>query len=108
MDIQVQPDDGAEDVSADQVIEGGEVGAIEEDTWQETRHRAETAKAIAMCLLSILGVGLLLHYLAVWVLSGSEAAPALQTLDNAFNAWLPVISSLLSAAATYYFTREKG
>lgn len=48
---------------------------------EEDRHRAETGKAIALWLVSILGGGPLLHYVAVWLLSGSTTAPALQTTD---------------------------
>ena len=82
---------------------------IEDDedlTWkEEDKHRAETAKSLAFWLVGLLAGGLLLHYVFICILTGKEAG--LEALDNTFNAWLPVISSLLSAAATYYFTRER-
>lgn len=101
MESQTQPDD---EVSPPE--EGGEIGALDDPTWKEEKHRAETAKSLAFWLVGLLAGGLLLHYVFVCILTGKEAA--LQSLNSAFNAWLPVISSLLSAAATYYFTRERG
>jgi hypothetical protein len=56
-------------IASDQPIEAGEVGELKDLPFHEARHRAETARSLAM--------------------------------------WLPVISSLLSAAAIYYFTRDK-
>jgi len=38
-------------------------------------------------------------------LEGRSAA--VQSLSQIFNVWLPVIASLVSAAVTYYFTKEK-
>ena len=104
MESQTQPGDEA---SLPDIEEGGDVEALEEVSW-ETRHRAETAKSLALWLVGVLGGGLLLHYVFVLILAHWGKEAALQTLNGAFNAWLPVISSLLSAAATYYFTRERG
>lgn len=105
MESQTHPDD--EDVS--QEIQGGDVGAIDDNAtrWEETRHRAETAKSLAQWLVGLLAGGLLLHYIFVLILAYCDEEAALEVLGSAFNAWLPVISSLLSAAATYYFTRER-
>jgi hypothetical protein len=47
------------------------------------------------------------HYVLVCILAFSGKEEAIKNLSAIFNAWLPVISSLLSAAATYYFTKEK-
>ena len=91
----------------DQPIEGGEVGELKDLTFHEARHRAETARSLAKWLVFILGASVALHYLltAVLVIAGKEEAT--KNLNTIFNAWLPAISSLVSAAATYYFTREK-
>jgi hypothetical protein len=41
------------------------------------------------------------------ILAFAGKEEALKNLSSIFNAWLPAISSLVSAAATYYFTRDK-
>jgi hypothetical protein len=91
----------------DQPIEAGEVGELKDLPFHEARHRAETARSLAMWLVILLGSSLGVHYLLVCVLAFAGKEEAIKTLSTIFNAWLPVISSLLSAAATYYFTREK-
>jgi hypothetical protein len=55
----------------------------------------------------LLAASLGLHYLLVCILAFSGKEEAIKNLSAIFNAWLPVLSSLLSAAATYYFTKEK-
>jgi len=91
----------------DQPIEAGEVGEIKELPFHEAQHRAETARSLATWLVVLLATGLGVHYLLVCILAFSGKEEAIKNLSTIFNAWLPVISSLLSAAATYYFTKEK-
>jgi len=91
----------------DKPIEAGEVGALREITFEEKKHRAETARSLAQLLVWILGGSVLLHYLMTVILVIAGKDEASKTLGTIFNAWLPAISSLVSAAATYYFTREK-
>ena len=91
----------------DQPIEAGEVGEIKDLLFHEARHRAETARSLATWLVVLLAAGLGVHYLLVCILACSGKEEAIKNLSSIFNAWLPVISSLLSAAATYYFTKEK-
>ncbi len=88
-------------------IEAGEVGELRDIAFEEKKHRAETARSLAHLLVWILGVSIALHYLmtVILVIAGKEEAS--KNLGTIFNAWLPAISSLVSAAATYYFTREK-
>ena len=91
----------------EQPIEGGEVGELEELAFHEAKHRAETARSLAKWLVVILGGSVALHYVltVVLVIAGKEEAT--KNLNTIFNAWLPAISSLVGAATTYYFTREK-
>ncbi len=103
MDAQSLPDINPDD----QPIEAGEVGELEDLSFHEAKHRAETARSLAKWLVVLLGAGLGLHYLLVFILAFGGKEEATKNLSMIFNAWLPVISSLLSAAATYYFTREK-
>jgi hypothetical protein len=91
----------------DQPIEAGEVGELKDVPFHEAEHRAETARSLARWLVVLLGTGLGVHYVLVSILAFSGREEAIKNLSTIFNAWLPVISSLLSAAATYYFTREK-
>lgn len=88
-------------------IEAGEVGELQDLTFHEAKHRAETAKSLATWLVFILGASLALHYILIVVLAFGGKEEATKSLNTIFNAWLPAISSLVSAAATYYFTREK-
>ncbi len=55
----------------------------------------------------ILAGSVALHYILTVVLVIAGKDEASKTLSTIFNAWLPAVSSLVSAAATYYFTREK-
>src|SRR5260370_38782973 len=91
----------------EQPIEGGEVGELTDLRFHEGKHRAETARSLAMWLVVILGVSLGLHYLLSAVLGFADKEEAIKNLNSIFHAWLPAISSLVSAAATYYFTRDK-
>lgn len=87
-------------------IEAGEVGELQELSFHEAKHRAETAKSLAIWLVIILGASILLHYILTAVMAFGGKEEAIKNLNAIFNAWLPAISSLVSAAATYYFTRE--
>ena len=89
----------------DQPIEAGEVGEIRDLPFHEARHLAETARSLATWLVVLLGASLGVHYLLVCILAFGGKEEATKSLNSIFNAWLPVVSSLLSAAATYYFTK---
>lgn len=91
----------------DQPIEGGEIGELKELSFHEAKHRAETARSLAKWLVAILGGSVALHYVLTTILAVAGKEEAIKNLSSIFNAWLPAISSLVSAAATYYFTREK-
>ena len=71
------------------------------------RHRAETASRIAGWLLVILAGSLVLHYTSVTILILCKRDDALKVVEDIFHSWLPVLSGLAGAAATYYFTREE-
>lgn len=93
--------------STDPPIEAGEVGELHDVAFHEAKHRAETAKSLATWLVIILGASVALHYTLTAVLAFGGKEEATKSLNSIFNAWLPAISSLVSAAATYYFTRDK-
>lgn len=93
--------------TGDAPIEGGEVRDVEDVAYHEARHKAETARSLSKWLLIILGASLGTHYLLTVILAFGGKEEAIKNLNSIFNAWLPAISSLVSAAVTYYFTREK-
>jgi hypothetical protein len=89
-------------------IDAGIVRPLDDIAFHEAKHKAETASSLAKWLLVILGVSLAVHYLLTVVLAFGGKEEAIKNLNSIFNAWLPAVSSLVSAAATYYFTKEKG
>ena len=91
----------------DQLVEAGEVGELQDVRFHEAQHQAETARSLAKWLVILLAAGLGIHYVLFCILAFGGKEDAIKNLSSIFNAWLPVISSLLSAAATYYFTKEK-
>ena len=72
------------------------------------KQKADTARNIAYALVAILGTSVLLHYLVISLTPLPEKSELrLKAYEAAFNAWLPVASGLVSAAVTYYFTRDR-
>jgi hypothetical protein len=92
--------------NSDDVLEGGHVRPLD-DYFVEEKHKADTARRLAYSLVCILGGTIAIHYATVLVLELRGKAEAVSGLAQIFNVWLPVIASLVSAAVTYYFTREK-
>ena len=63
---------------------------------------------LGLALVAILGVSVLLHYFLIsFTALPAESPLRLEAYKAAFNAWLPVASGLVSAAVTYYFTRDR-
>jgi len=77
--------------------------------FDHTKQKADTARNIAYALVAILGVSVLLHYAVISFthLPADKIDQRLEAYKAAFNAWLPVASGLVSAAVTYYFTRDR-
>ena len=88
--------------------EGGSIIGVDEDIpFQEAKHRAETSRRLAYLLVGIMAVSFLMHYIAIAFLEFYGKSSATKTLSDAFSTWLPVISGLVGAAVTYFFTRER-
>jgi hypothetical protein len=100
--------EGTSPVVDSELIDAGNVDAIEELPYEPLRHRERTAASLAKWLLILLAASWLFHYLTTLVLSCWGSATALDHLDRAFNIWFPVVSGLVGSAVTYYFTKEKG
>jgi hypothetical protein len=95
-----------EEIPKGELVEGGHVRPLE-DVPFHVRHRAETARWLAILLVGVLGVSFFLHYALTAYFAAEGRADAVESLSRAFNVWLPVISSLAGGATAYYFTREK-
>ena len=93
--------------STNELVEGGYVRPLDEYSYR-ARHREATARTLAYVLVVILGVTVAGHYVATLVLQLKGKGEAGESLARIFNAWLPVIASLVGSAVTYYFTKEKG
>ena len=91
----------------DEVIEGGTVEVLDDLHFHEAKHRADTAPMLALLLVGILGGSVLLHYVVIVALVLARMDTAVQQVGQIFNIWLPVIASLVSAAATFYFTSKE-
>lgn len=104
----VETNDGfAEGDQDEKPIEGGDVSASPEFTFQPARHRAITARYLAFGLVITLVVSVAVQYACTLILIKWGAKESLDNLNKIFNAWLPVISGLVSSAATYYFTKDR-
>jgi hypothetical protein len=89
-----------------ETIEGGFVTSTE-DLVVKVPTKDATARSIALMLVSILGLSAAIHYFTIAVLVWNDKPDVADRLGHFFNAWLPIISSLVGSAITYYFTREK-
>lgn len=88
------------------IVEGGEIQSSGPVEFQEVKHRAETARALAMILTWVLALTGLIHYGVTAALLAFDKKEVSEELGKIFNVWLPVISGLVGAATTYYFTKQ--
>jgi hypothetical protein len=89
-----------------EIVEGGRVESLDEYHVDE-KHRADTARYLAYGLVGILALSIVLQYTATFIFVFFGKADASATIDKLFNTLLPVLASLVSAAVTYYFTKDK-
>lgn len=94
------------DEPAGEPLEGGLVPPLE-DLQILQRHRADTARHLAYGLAALLAVAVVLHYVLTTWMAYAGKTEAVASLEKTFTIVLPVLASLVSSAATYYFTREK-
>jgi hypothetical protein len=73
----------------------------------EPRDASVDRAIIARILIGMMAVGLVVHYMAVIALEWNGKHDSVKSLETVLNAWLPIMSGLVGAAVTYYFTREK-
>ena len=108
LDERAAPEDIAQAAADESIIEGGSVSDFQEIKWEpEKKHRAETARYLAYGLVGILALTILIQYGMTVLLICQNRESGVATLEKLFSTLLPVLSGLVSGAATYYFTREK-
>ena len=108
LDERAAPEDIAQAAADESIIEGGSVSDFQEIKWEpEKKHRAETARYLAYGLVGILAFTILIQYGMTVFLIFLNRESGVATLEKLFSTLLPVLSGLVSGAATYYFTREK-
>ena len=108
LDERAAPEDIAQAAAEVSIIEGGSVSDFQEIKWEpEKKHRAETARYLAYGLVGILAFTILIQYGMTVFLIFQNRESGVATLEKLFSTLLPVLSGLVSGAATYYFTREK-
>jgi hypothetical protein len=90
----------------DEIIEGGVVESFDDLSFREDQHRAETSRKMSFLLVWIMAGSVGLHFVATAIFASVNNSEAVDALAKIFNMWLPVISGLVSSAATYYLTRE--
>jgi hypothetical protein len=94
-------------IEREELVEGGSIRDLSGEYKFQTRHREDTARRLAYSLVGILGGSFVLHYSATLILEFTGRTSSAESLARVFNAWLPVIASLVGGAVTYYFTKEK-
>lgn len=88
--------------------EGGEITGLNEDKFDYIdRHKADTARWLAYALVIALAGSFVIHYITMALLAAQNKTAALEVVERAFSAWLPIISGLTGAAVTYFFTKER-
>src|SRR5215470_5793319 len=93
----------------EELIEGGTITNLGEEplSFHEAKHRADTARRLAYWLVAVLGGSFAIHYAVTLTLEVNDKHEAAENLSKLFSSWLPVISSFVGSAITYYFTHEK-
>lgn len=94
--------------SGGDLIQGGTISDVDQGVpWHEPRHRAETARALALLLVWILVISFGLHYVTTTVFSCLDRPKVVEALASIYQTWLPVVSGFVGGAVTFYFTRER-
>ena len=98
--------EGGETAGVD--IEGGTISLEPDPSYNLIeKHKATTTRWLAYLLIGMLGESFIIHYgVMVW-LAAQNKTDAMKIVEQTFSIWLPVISGLAAAAATYFFTRER-
>lgn len=102
-------EDELSDIEVVGELDAGFVHDLDQDSigFEPHKHRAKTASYLAFILVAILGLSLLIHYIATLILCCYGHVETAKSLGQIFDKWLPVITGFVGGAVTYYFTKEK-
>lgn len=91
------------------VIDGGAVidNPARAPRFDHHKHRALTAEKLAKWFTAILAGGIVLQYCCFMSLSILGHKEDVEPLGQMFHVWFPALTSIVSAAATYYFAKER-
>ena len=95
-----------------EIVEAGEVigvgGAAPETVTIKNKVHLENAKAarwVSYTLIGILAASFVVHYTVTAILVFRGETPV-ETLTDLFESWLPVITTFVGSAVTFFLTRE--
>ncbi len=74
--------------------------------FQGKSHRDRITGTLAIILVIVMGLGFGAYCIGL-ALVPAEQATKLESLRNAFNAWLPAMTGFVGAAIAYYFAKDK-
>ena len=98
--------EGGETAGVD--IKGGTISLEPDPSYNLIeKHKATTTRWLAYLLIGMLGESFIIHYGAMVWLAAQNKTDVMKIVEQTFSIWLPVISGLAAAAATYFFTRER-
>jgi hypothetical protein len=92
-------DGGIEEIDSPKADPGGPRFSPEE-------HRAKTTKLLMVLSFTALCLLFAAHFTAILLLA-HDKPNAVDEITRVFGTWVPIFSTLVGSAATYYFTRER-
>jgi len=93
------PDASIEEIDSPKADPGGPQFSPEE-------HRARTTKLLMVLSFSALCLLFLAHFTAILMLA-HDKPNAVDEITRVFGTWVPIFSTLVGSAATFYFTKER-
>jgi hypothetical protein len=66
-----------------------------------------SAEKLAKWFTLILAGGLILHYACLMVIAFWGQKEQIEVFGQVFHGWFPAMTSIVSAAATFYFAKER-
>lgn len=92
-------DGGIEEIDSPKADPGGPRFSPEE-------HRAKTTKLLMVLSFTALCLLFAAHFTAILILA-HDKPNAVDEITRVFGTWVPIFSTLVGSAATFYFTKER-
>jgi hypothetical protein len=93
------PDSSIEEIDSPKADPGGPRFSPEE-------HRAKTTKLLMVLSFAALCLLFAAHFTAILILA-HDKPNAVDEITRVFGTWVPIFSTLVGSAATFYFTKER-